>query len=141
MNENLTIDPELLRREATVDVDKLAYQVVRDNEDKRLTVHIGNGYFKNFFFKINHLRLTYLTDDDMIMPVTSYDEVDDKDVTLDFEYDLTLVPPDYVNQDGDQEEFENVVRNVVIDVLMNRQELYTMENNEHQTNSESTDQE
>ena len=77
----------------------------------------------------------------MIKPVSSYDEVEEKDVTLDFEYDLTFVPPDYVNQDDDQEEFEHVVRNIVIDVLMNRQELYTMENNEHQTNSESTDQE
>jgi hypothetical protein len=35
------------------------YRVVQDKEDKRLAIQIGTGYFENFFFKINHLRLTF----------------------------------------------------------------------------------
>jgi hypothetical protein len=73
--------------------------------------------------------------------VKSYDEVENKEVKLDFEYDLTVVPPSYKAQTGDQEEFEHVARNILIDVLMNRQELYTMEQNGYKTNSESVNQE
>ena len=117
------------------------YRVVQDKEDKRLAVQIGNGYFENFFFKINHLRLTFEDESGIMHLVKSYDEVENKEVKLDFEYDLPVVPPTYTPQTGDQEEFEHVARNILIDVLMNRQELYTMEQNGYKTNSESVNQE
>lgn len=117
--------------------DRIEYRVVKDEKDKRLAVQIGNGYFQNFFFKINRLRLTYETEEGMIKRVTDWEEVHDKDVNLDFEYDLSFVPNEYEQQEGDQEEFEQVARQILIDVLMNRPELYAMEEmNEHKTNSE-----
>ena len=117
--------------------NRIEYRVVKDNEDKRLAVQIGNGYFQNFFFKINRLRLTYVTEEGMIKRVTNWEEVKDKDVDLDFEYDLSFVPNGYKDQEGDQEEFEQVARQILIDVLMNRPELYAMEAfNEHQTDSQ-----
>ncbi len=117
--------------------DRIEYRVVKDKEDKRLAVQVGNGYFQNFFFKINRLRLTYETEEGMIMRVTDWEEVKDKDINLDFEYDLSFVPKTYERQEGDQEEFEQVTRQILIDVLMNRPELYAMEAfNEHQTDSE-----
>lgn len=117
--------------------DRIEYRVVKDSEDNRLAVQIGNGYFQNFFFKINRLRLTYETEEGMIKRVTDWEEVKDKDINLDFEYDLSFVPNGYEQQEGDQEEFEQVTRQILIDVLMNRPELYAMEAfNEHQTDSE-----
>ena len=119
--------------------DRIEYRVVKDKEDKRLAVQIGNGYFQNFFFKINRLRLTYETEEGIIKRVTSWEEVHDKDVNLDFEYDLSFIPPTYTQNEGDQEEFEQVTRQILIDVLMNRPELYVMEEmNEHKSDSEST---
>lgn len=118
-------------------VNSVNYRVVHDKEDKRLAVQIGNGYFENFFFKINHLRLTFENEQGIMEVVKSYDQVEEKEVVLDFEYDLCLVPPTYTPDTGDQEEFEHVARNILIDVLMNRQELYAMETNEHQANIES----
>lgn len=117
--------------------DRIEYRVVKDNEDKRLAIQVGNGYFQNFFFKINRLRLTYETEEGMIKSVNDWEEVKDKDINLDFEYDLSFVPKTYKQQEGDQEEFEQVTRQILIDVLMNRPELYAMEAfNEHQTDSE-----
>ena len=117
--------------------DRIEYRVVKDNEDKRLAVQVGNGYFQNFFFKINRLRLTYETEEGTIKRVTDWEEVKDKDINLDFEYDLSFVPKTYEQQEGDQEEFEQVTRQILIDVLMNHPELYAMEAfNEHQTDSE-----
>ncbi len=120
-----------------IQTDSINYRVVHDKEDKRLAIQITNGYFSNFFFKINHLRLTFENEQGIMKVVKSYDEVEDKEVILDFEYDLCVVPPTYKPDTGDQEEFEQVARNILIDVLMNRQELYNMETDEHQANTES----
>ena len=121
--------------------DAINYRVVQDKEDKRLAVQVGNGYFKDFFFKINYLRLTFEDELGIMHVVESYDQVEDKEVTLDFEYDLVTVQPSYKIETGDQTEFEQVVRNILIDVLMNRKELYTMEQNEYKTSIESANQE
>ena len=103
------------------------YGVVKDESDDRWAIHIESGDFTDFIFKIDHLRLTYKTDDDRLKLVESYDEVDDKDVILDFQYDLTSVPNN----------FENVARNILIDILMSHPELYKLEsNNEHQADIE-----
>ena len=113
------------------------YGVVKDESDDRWAIHIESGDFADFIFKIDHLCLTYKTDDDRLKLVESYDEVDDKDVILDFQYDLTSVPKNFENVDGSQQAFENVARNILIDILMSHPELYKLEsNNEHQADIE-----
>ena len=118
---------------------ELTYGIVEDMQGK-WSVHIENGKFKDFYFKIDHLRLTYKDENDKLTLVKDYSEVEDKEVQLDFQYDLMKVPADFENNDGDQYEFEEVARNILIDILMNHKDLYKLEQDEHQTNSEQFDQ-
>lgn len=113
----------------------LTYGIVEDMQG-RWAVHLENGKFKDFYFRIEHLRLTYVDDDDKLKMVEDYSEVEDKEVKLDFQYDLMQVPEGYINKDGDQYEFEEVARNILIDILANHKDLYKLEKDEHQTNSE-----
>lgn len=104
--------------------EEMTYAVV-PHED-RWAVELQDGVFKNFKFVIENLRLTYRDEDDNLKLVEEDTEIDEMDVFLDFEYDVVSVPQVYEPQEGDQQAFETVTRNIVFDVLTNHHELYDL---------------
>lgn len=117
--------------------EEVTYSTVKYED--RWAILIENGVFKDFVFTIENMRLTYDDEqedgDIQTKIVENFEQVIDKEVSLDFEYDLKSVPSAYEDVAGNQEYFENVARNILVDVVMNYPELYKIEKEEEQPNS------
>ena len=102
---------------------EVTYSIVK--HENRWAILIENGIFKNFTFTIENMRL-YYEDGDTTKIVSDVEDVVDKDVSMDFEYQLQTVPATYEDSEGKQAFFENVARNILIDILLNYPELYKL---------------
>ena len=56
--------------------------------------------------------------------VVSEGEADSENVWLDFQYGLESCPEEYKPADGDEVEFEEHIKNIIIDILVNHPEAY-----------------
>lgn len=125
--------PSQNQTEVSYTIEKL------DEESERWAVRIETGTFREFLFTIEHMRL-YTEDEDGKELVTgdNMDELVDKDVHMDFEYDIKYVPPTYVDNsepvtvntqkfENNQELFEQIARNILMDIVINYPELYSTE--------------
>lgn len=118
---------EILEKE-----NEVTYSIVQ-HED-RWAILIENGIFNNFKYVILNMRLRYEDEDEegntQTKIVDDINAVIDKELALDFEYDLVSVPSDYEDQEGRQSYFEDVTRNILIDILINYPNLYKLEKDE-----------
>ncbi len=129
ITETMTRDQfgEILEKE-----NEVTYSIVQ-HED-RWAILIENGIFNNFKYFILNMRLRYEDEDEegntQTKIVDDINAVIDKELALDFEYDLVSVPSDYEDQEGRQSYFEDVTRNILIDILINYPNLYKLEKDE-----------
>lgn len=129
ITETMTRDQfgEILEKE-----NEVTYSIVQ-HED-RWAILIENGIFNNFKYVILNMRLRYEDEDEegntQTKIVDDINAVIDKELALDFEYDLVSVPSDYEDQEGRQSYFEDVTRNILIDILINYPNLYKLEKDE-----------
>ena len=129
ITETMTRDQfgEILEKE-----NEVTYSIVQ-HED-RWAILIENGIFNNFKYVILNMRLRYEDEDEegntQTKIVDDINAVIDKELALDFEYDLVCVPSDYEDKEGRQSYFEDVTRNILIDILINYPNLYKLEKDE-----------
>jgi len=129
ITETMTRDQfgEILEKE-----NEVTYSIVQ-HED-RWAILIENGIFNNFKYVILNMRLRYEDEDEdgntQTKIVDDINAVIDKELALDFEYDLVSVPSDYEDKEGRQSYFEDVTRNILIDILINYPNLYKLEKDE-----------
>lgn len=116
------------------------YRIIKDNQDK-WAILIDNGRFENFVFRIEHLRLTYKTKDGKLKLVKSYEDVEDEEITMDFQYELSMVPENYKSEENDQKLFETIAENILIDILANYPETYKLESDEHKIDFKQSNKE
>jgi len=107
---------------------QVSYSIVK-HED-RWAIMIESGIFDKFTFTIENMRLRYEDENEdgetETKLVEDINSVLDKEIALDFEYDLKTVPANYLDAEGRQEYFENIARNILMDILINYPELYKL---------------
>jgi len=107
---------------------EVSYSIVK--YENRWAILIESGVFDKFTFTIENMRLRYEDENEdgekQTKLVDDVNSVLDKEIFMDFEYDLKTVPADYVDQEGRQEFFETVARNILMDILINYPELYKL---------------
>lgn len=107
---------------------EVSYSIVK--YENRWAILIESGVFDKFTFTIENMRLRYEDENEdgetETKLVEDVNSVLDKEIFMDFEYDLKTVPADYIDQEGRQEFFETVARNILMDILINYPELYKL---------------
>jgi len=135
-------DMNVIKTGVQANTDEVTYAIEKATEDpdeKRWAIRIESGLFKDFLFTINHMRL-YVEDENGKELVTgeNTEELVDKDIQMDFEYDIKYVPSTYVDSklkvqagpvvyENNQAFFEAVARNILMDIVINYPELYSTE--------------
>jgi hypothetical protein len=108
---------------------EVTYSIVK-HED-RWAIFIESGIFEKFTFVILNMRLRYEDENEAgeteTKLVEDINEVLDKELALDFEYDLVSVPSEYIDEKGNQQYFEEVARNILMDILVNYPNLYKLD--------------
>lgn len=120
--------------------ESIDYKIVKDNDEK-WAILINSGKFKHFVFRIEHLRLTYKTKDGTLKFVEKYEDVQDEEITMDFQYELSMVPENYKSEKNDHKLFENIAENILIDILANHPDTYRLESDEHKIDFKQPNQE
>ena len=107
---------------------EVSYSIVKYED--RWAILIESGIFDKFTFTIENMRLRYEDENEdgetETKLVEDINSVLDKEIAMDFEYDLKTVPAGYTDKEGRQEFFENVARNILMDILINYPELYKL---------------
>lgn len=135
-------DMNVINTGVQANTDEVTYAIEKASEDPdetRWAIRIETGLFKEFLFTINHMRL-YVEDENGKSLVTNdnMEELVDKDIQMDFEYDIKYVPATYVDSklkvqagpivyENNQAFFEAVARNILMDIVINYPELYSTE--------------
>ena len=108
---------------------EVTYSIVK-HED-RWAIFLESGIFEKFTFVILNMRLRYEDENEAgeteTKLVEDINEVLDKELALDFEYDLVSVPSEYIDEKGNQQYFEEVARNILMDILVNYPNLYKLD--------------
>lgn len=117
--------------------NEVSYSIVQ--YEKRWAIKIESGVFNEFVYTIENMRLTYKDENEdegsQVKLVYDINDVADKDVNLDFEYELRTIPASYIDEEGRQSYFENISRHILIDILLNYPNLYKLEKQQEQQDS------
>jgi hypothetical protein len=144
--ETMVIDYEdvnVINTGVQANTDEVTYAIEKatsDPNEERWAIRIESGLFKDFLFTINHMRL-YVEDeeeDKSLVTDENMEELIDKDIQMDFEYDIKYVPATYkdsklkvqagpITYENNQTFFEAVARNILMDIVINYPELYSTE--------------